>query len=331
MRSLGLDRPSAVAANEDELAKARRDRVVNAVAATLATTFNRDPLFPSQLSRLMSASGSLVKKHGLLIEDDLAHALERNHLHVERKQYFSITRKGLKAVSKGRDRANGGRQLPFDANDQVREIEIDIFAIDETNKWAVLISSKRGGGLTDSKKRKAHERELRALDLVILDQLRARYPNLESACVCIIDYLGQSGFSEDITLRRHEIDSFFGLSIVKVLDDTSLRLRTAIRDAFGPLVAEAWRIFNPHEADDHVGQSSAVHTMETVRVSASYEEVACVDERTDCLLAREPSTVAPIVDDGITNDIGGLAIEIGVKLPSKREGDCRPPLIAVAA
>ncbi len=256
MRFQGLDRPTAIAVREQKLAEARSAKARKLVAASLAVQFNDDPLFPSGMSRLLSSASSVVKRHGRLIEADVAYTFERNHVLVERNRQLPFTEIALKAVAEGRSRFDGGQELPFDPEDEVGSVEIDILAVDEDNGWACAISSKRGGGNTETKKRKSHESELRALDLILLSQLRARFPGLQRASVRVLDYLGQSGFSDDVTLRRNQIDRFFGLPMVSVLDETTQRLRMAIKEEFGPLIERAMRALNPEQGAEEAAPTN---------------------------------------------------------------------------
>ena len=233
------------------LPKQGAQQLRNLVATSLAVQFNDDPLFPTEMSRLLSSASSVVKRHGRLIEADVAYTLERSNVLVKRNEQLPITRGALQAVAEGRSLCDGGQEIPFNADDLAGTFEIDILAIDKDNGWACAISSKRGGGSTESQKRKEHESNLRALDLVLLSQLRAKYPTLRKARVVVLDYLGRSGFSEEITLRRSEIDAFFGLPMVKALDETTRSLRKAIKDEFGPLMALAMNTLSPErDAED---------------------------------------------------------------------------------
>ena len=251
MLFLGLDRPSAIAVREQELAKARSATARNLVTTSLSVRFNDDPLFPTGMSQLLSIASSIVKRHGRLIEADVAYCCERSNMLVKRNEQLPITKAALRAVANGRARCDGGLELPFHPEDNAGTFEIDILAVDEANAWGCAISSKRGGGTTESQKRKEHESNLRALDLTLLSQLQVQYPKLRTARVVVLDYLGRSGFSDDITLRRSEIDAFFGLPMVSVLDGTAQGLRNAIKDEFGPLMALAMKTLNPeYNAED---------------------------------------------------------------------------------
>jgi hypothetical protein len=53
------------------------------------------------------------------------------------------------------------------------------------------------------------------------------YPTIETAAVGVIDYFGQSGFSEDLPINGVSIDQFFDLPIVAAIDRMTASLKAA--------------------------------------------------------------------------------------------------------
>jgi hypothetical protein len=120
------------------------------------------------------------------------------------------------------------QQFAFNEKDIADAVDVDILAIDEPNGWACAVSVKRGNGFTEPKKRKANERELRALELTLASWLRQQgYPTVETAAVGVIDYFGQSGFSTDLAINGASIDEFFDLPIVAAIDRMTASLKAA--------------------------------------------------------------------------------------------------------
>ena len=213
------------ARNPDE---ALHEAVSRAVSGSVNAEFKPDPLFSVEFSNLLSTANSVVKKHGPMIEDVIAVELERAKLTVQRNTPIPITSAALAMVN-SRDYPELSRQqFAFNEKDIADTVDVDILAIDEVNGWACAVSVKRGNGFTEPKKRKANERELRALELTLASRLRQQgYPTIETAAVGVIDYFGQSGFSEDLAINGVSIDQFFDLPIVAAIDRMTASLKAA--------------------------------------------------------------------------------------------------------
>jgi hypothetical protein len=223
-----------------------------AAKASACADFKPDPLFSPEFSRLISASTSAAKRHGPLIEKAIAGELERAPMTVLRNVAVPITEGGL-AMSESRDYSTlVNKQIDFDDKRIADVVDIDILAIDESNGWAGAFSVKRGGGLTEPRKRKANERELRALNFTLASWLRHKgYRTVETATAAVIDYLGQSGFSKDLTIDRDAIDEFFGLPIVAGIDAMtaamSEALNSELRNLLVPIMRKMSEDETPHD------------------------------------------------------------------------------------
>jgi hypothetical protein len=205
------------------------EAVLQAMRACMAVDFNPDPLFAPEFSRVVSTAASVVKRHGPLIENAIAAEFERAGLEVKREPLIPITRAAMAVVDSSDYERLAKEQYAFDENDIVEWLKVDMIVIDEPGKRATAVEVKRGGGLTASRNRKASERPLRALELTLASRLRQEgHRNVEAGYVCVVDYLGQSGFSQDMALHGAEIDEHFGLPIVAAID----RMTASLKDAF---------------------------------------------------------------------------------------------------
>ena len=225
--------------------------VSQTVQGSVNAEFKPDPLFTAEFSRLLSTANSVVKKHGPMIEDAIAAELERAKLTVHRNTSIPITSAALAMVN-SRDYAQlSKRQYDFNEKDIADTVDVDILAIDEANGWACAVSVKRGNGFTEPKKRKANERELRALELTLASRLRQQgYPTIDTATVGVIDYFGQTGFAEDLAISGVGIDQFFDLPIVVSID----RMAASLKAAFD---AELVRLLEPILRSLNLGASAA--------------------------------------------------------------------------
>jgi hypothetical protein len=212
-------------ASEDALAAAARQ----AVTASFKAECRLDPLLPPEISKLMSACTSAVIRHGPLIEQAIAEALERNGLTVLRNIHVPVTGGAMAMVGSDKYSQIAADQLPFNEKDIAGYVDADIIAIDEKNRCAGAFSVKRGGGAAGTKKRTSDDRDLRAMGFILASWLRQQgYRLVDSALAMVIDYYGQAGFPRDLSINRTELDDFFELPIVAEVDRMNEAMRTAI-------------------------------------------------------------------------------------------------------
>ncbi len=228
MRTADRARSEFIAATTRSPDDALHEAAFQAVKGSVSAEFKPDPLFTAEFSRLLSTANSVVKKHGPMIEDAIAAELERARLTVKRNTPIPITGAALAMVNSRNYPELSRQQFAFDEKDIADTVDVDILAIDEVNGWACAVSVKRGNGFTEPRKRKANERELRALELTLASRLRQQgYPTVETAAVGVIDYFGQSGFSTDLAINGVSIDQLFDLPIVAAIDRMTASLKAA--------------------------------------------------------------------------------------------------------
>ena len=142
------------------------DAACNAVRAAAAAEFHPDPLLSPEVSHLGSVISSTVKRHGPLLERALGDALTAGGLIVLRNVAIPITR-GAVALVNSKDNVIADKQINFDHDDIADYVDADLISIDETQGWAAMLQLKRGGGMTEPRKRRADERGLRASRLTL--------------------------------------------------------------------------------------------------------------------------------------------------------------------
>jgi hypothetical protein len=217
-----------------------------AVADALETNFRPDPILTPALSQLLSFASSAAKRHGPLIELGIGNVLESGGLTVLRNLRVPITRGALALIGSVDYPRLVGSQIDFNDNDIVDFVDVDIIAIDEPNRWAGAFSVKRGGGQTETRKRKDGERLLRALNFILASWLRKQgYGEIEVAAAAVIDYFGQSGFAKDLTIGRSDLDAYFGLAIVQDVDAMTAAMHAAIEAEMGALLAPIFESIPP--------------------------------------------------------------------------------------
>jgi hypothetical protein len=215
----------------------------NAMAGALAGDFPEDPVIGPDLSRAMSTLGSVVKRHGGLIELGIAGAL------VASDRYLVLTNVTLpvtKAAAQLLDAKNSEQALAkikLSADSEAEGIvNVDLVVVDPDARWAGAYEIKRGNGATEHGKRRPIMRKLSAARLVLASYVRqAGYGTMEMVTSGVIDYYGASGFAPDFTLSRDQLDAHFGVPVVATVEAMTAALHEALQDAlpclFGPFLA----------------------------------------------------------------------------------------------
>ena len=199
-----------------------------AVRSAARTEFNLDPLLSPEISHLGSVIASAIKRQGPLLERALGETLKHGGLTVLRNQRVPITR-GTLALVNSKDPNQFGGQIGYDDNEIVNHADADLITIDEKQGWAAMLQIKRGGGLTETKKRKADERGLYGARMTLASYLRQEgYRAVDYAEVGVIDVFGQSGYDKDLVIPKSELDEFFGLSVTPVIDEVTTVMRETL-------------------------------------------------------------------------------------------------------
>jgi hypothetical protein len=212
--------------SEAALTRAARE----AVAGALAGDFPIDPLIGKDLSRALSCIGSVVKRHGTLIELGIAGALVAGERFIVLPNVaIPLTKAALQLLdAKNTDETLSKIKLSADSEaDGI--VNVDLVVVDPEAGWAGAYEIKRGNGATEHGKRRPIIRRLRAVRLVLasfVDQLG--YGPIKTATSAVIDYYGASGFDAHFTITRHQIDEHFDVPVVAMVDAMTKAARDAL-------------------------------------------------------------------------------------------------------
>jgi len=209
-----------------------------AAKAAARADFRRDALFSSEISKIISVANSAVKRHGPLIELGFVEAWQAAGMEVLRNVAFPVTHAAL-GIATSRDHSIlAGSQIDFNEKDIAGSVDFDAIVFDPSNRWVGGFQIKRGGGQTESRKRRACEREIRAANFIIASWARQKgYREIEAGAAAVIDFYGQSGFANEITISPDKIDDFFGLPIVASIDEMTEAMSEALADEMSGMLA----------------------------------------------------------------------------------------------
>jgi len=208
-----------------------------AVAAAVATKFPLDELLGPELSRLISVSNSIVKRHGLLLERAIIEALEASgRFQVLHNPVIPVTAAADSLVASNSPEALARIALRYDTP-AVRSVTHDIVVIDLEAAWAGAYQIKRGGGDMGPRLRKPLERDLAAVRLLLRAYLRDQgYSAVDVITTAAIDYLGSAGLPDHLTVLGSELDEHFGVPVVSTIEQMTGHLRAELHKAVPDLL-----------------------------------------------------------------------------------------------
>lgn len=221
----------------DVLLKAASD----AVAAAVSTKFPLDELLGGELSRLISISCSVVKRHGILLEKAFVEALQSSgRFEVLHNPVIPITAAADGLLGSNTAENLARLNLRYD-QPAVRSVNQDIVVIDVACGWAGAYSIKRGGGDMGPRLRKPLERDVASVRLLLRSYLRDQgYSTIDVTTSACIDWFGAAGLPPHLTVQGPDVDAHFGVPVIATVDRMTHHLRDelhrAIPDLLRPLI-----------------------------------------------------------------------------------------------
>jgi hypothetical protein len=210
------------------------------VASAIAGKFAADPLVLPTMSKLLSTTASVVKRHGTEIQNAVAAALKKSGRYIVMSNVsIPITQQAMDLLAQSGDRDLAEIRLNVDSPSD-RMMEVDLVVVDLQASLAGGWEVKRGNGETELRKRRLIELDLRAVRLVLASYLsKCGYHGIKTVMTGIIDYYGKSKFSEALTITRMTIDERFGVPVAAAVDAMTEALRRALDCVLPDLFAKA--------------------------------------------------------------------------------------------
>ena len=212
-----------------------------AVLGALGGDFSVDPIVGPALSRCFSVIGSLIQRHGLLIQRTLADALlASGRFDVLFNVQIPLTETARDLlVSRNAPGSLAKINLQSDSR-AIRMVTLDLLVIDLEARWAGVYDVKRGNGASDNGKRRKLERDLHGVRLVLADHLvKLGYEGIDDVTVGIIDYYGLSTFSREIKILGCELDEHFGVPVMNHVEALTEALGNALQAELPDLLRPA--------------------------------------------------------------------------------------------
>jgi hypothetical protein len=245
----------------DPLLKAASD----AVAAAVSTKFALDEVLGPELSRVISVSASVVKRHGILLEKATVEALQASgRFEVLHNAVIPITAAADGLVASNTAEALARLSLRYD-QPAIRSVNQDIIVIDSSAGWAGAYSLKRGGGDMGPRLRKPLERDVASVRLLLRSYLRDQgYSTIDTTTSGCIDWFGAAGLPPHLTVPGVDVDTHFGVPVRATVERMTRHLRNELHRAMPALLVPLLERFDalqpaltPANLDEeHVGAAA---------------------------------------------------------------------------
>lgn len=242
-----------------------------AVIAAVSTKFPLDEVLGPELSRLISISSSVVKRHGILLEKAFVEALQASgRFEVLHNPTIPITAAADGLVASNTAESLARISLRYD-QPTVRSVNQDLVVIDVETGWAGAYSVKRGGGDMGPRLRKPLERDVAAVRLLLRAYLRdLGYATIDTTTSACIDWFGAAGLPPHLTVQGSDVDAHFGVPVIATVDRMTHHLRDELHRAMPQLLSPLFRRFEELEREVRTPSTAA----ETDRDLASDERLS---------------------------------------------------------
>ena len=234
-----LSHPTSPFGN-DVLLKAASD----AVAAAVSTKFALDEVLGPELSRLISVSASVVKRHGILLEKAFVEALQASgRFDVLHNPTIPITPAADSLVTSNTAEELARLSLRYD-QPASRSVNQDIVVIDIATGWAGAYSIKRGGGDMGPRLRRPLERDVAAVRLLLRSYLRDQgYSTIDTVTSACIDWFGAAGLPPHLTVQGPDVDVHFGVPVIATVEKMTAHLRDELHRTMPALLEPLYHRF----------------------------------------------------------------------------------------
>lgn len=216
-----------------------------AVDAALQECFDKiycsDELLGNKLTQVKGPLDSLSKRHGILLEEAIAHAFVAaagDRYEVQTQVAVKVSREAMSLVESNQLEKLEGLNLPID-NSHGKKAVIDIVVFDHETRDLHVISVKRGGGAQGGRDARGARKDLTAAGLMLKNHaLRKGLPVLAVRQV-LVDWYGRSGIVGRPTVTRTTVDEYFGVPISGFVEAMSAYMSASIAQRMMPRLMTA--------------------------------------------------------------------------------------------
>lgn len=218
-----------------------REAVDTALQECFDKIYCSDELLGNKLTQVKGPLDSLSKRHGILLEEAIAHAFVAtagDRYEVQTQVAVKVSREAMSLVESNQLAKLEGLNLPLD-NTHGKKAVIDIVVFDHETRDLHVISVKRGGGAQGGRDARDARKDLTAAGLMLKNHaLRKGLPVLAVRQV-LVDWYGRSGIVGRPTVTRTTVDEYFGVSISGFVESMSAYMSSSIAQRMMPRLMTA--------------------------------------------------------------------------------------------
>ncbi|MFN3133923.1 hypothetical protein [Roseibium sp.] len=217
-----------------------REAVDVALQECFDKVYCSDELLGNRLTQVRGPLDSLSKRHGLLLEEAIAHAFASagNRYEVQTQVALTVSKEAISLVESNKLDRLDDLNLPVGGSNGKRVV-IDILVFDHETGDLHVLSVKRGGGAQGGQAARNARKDLTAAGLMLRNMmLHKGFPVLAVKKV-LIDWYGRSGIVARKTVTRETVDAYFGLSISNQVEAMSAYMKSEIADRMVPRLLAA--------------------------------------------------------------------------------------------
>jgi len=200
--------------------------------------FKIDPIAGRKYSKVPSLIGSMQKRHGLIIEKAISAALSSyDHYTVWTDSGFKVSSSVNHIIST----VNNVKKDPdwlhlLDHNhpygEQSSTLQIDVIAFNKSDNSLTALEVKRGYSHHDAGKKKAILRRALAVQMLLMGYGQSELGQIQINEVRsrICSYYGANEFAPEIQITKDDLDNFFGVPILGLVQEVNDYFRSRIHE-----------------------------------------------------------------------------------------------------
>lgn len=210
------------------------------VRSAMASDLKKEPLLNAapSVDRAYGLIQSVVCRHGSVIQQMLGdHLSQDERFEVFKNHPIPVSASALECVASSTP-VDVLRRMSLGSSGAVHHVVcVDLFVVHLRRGWTGVFDCKRGWSPTACNRRREIEIDLRALRMTLPDLARRMgFSQVDLSTSAVIDFYGNAGFSEDLTLYRDDVDGFFGLPLVGKIVRTTAALKKELGLALGEIL-----------------------------------------------------------------------------------------------
>lgn len=208
-----------------------RSIVDQTIERMISRNFRVDPILGDEFSYKASIFGSAQKRHGLILEQSILHALkeyETPDFQVWEDNAFAISGVADNMVNVATDPYT---LLPTDLayGESKRTLQVDLITYDRIKKNISIYEIKRGNAPHDAGKRRSILRDFVCMSLLVKKYGEERGLQIESKSCNIIFYYGQCSLPRPHAIAGDDLDHHFGRPVIEFVESANEYYKQSIK------------------------------------------------------------------------------------------------------